>query len=590
MDAEQLKGLGNEALKRASYDEAIKYYTEAIEMAKSNSQSCHVYFSNRCAAYQQKKEYHAALEDADKCIGAKADWPKGYLRRGNTLEFLSRYAEAEAAYKQGLEVSPSDAGLQKALNKVQEDQLPGPGNSQPMGGAGAKSPLGDPKAIMEKLEADPVTRGFMADPTYMKMLQDLSQNPQNMMQYMQDPRLMKTLQVITGINMDGSPAGGDAPTAADNESMSDNPQSTAECPMKEATPSFQESKPKEEMEVEEEDETPQNIKESLEEKAKGTAAYKVKDFDTAHSHYAKAFELDSSNMVFLMNTAAVYLEQKNFSKCRETCEKAIIVGRENKGDFKMIAKALARIGTSYQKENDFENSLLWFNKSVSEFRDKKVLETIKKMEKAKKDEEKRAYWSDEEFAKSKQQGNEAFKSGKYPDAVQHYNDCIKRKNVDDKANGDDLAIIYSNRAACYTKLMEPHMAVSDCEKANKYNPNYVKAYLRKGTALEAMKKNSEAKAAFSAALGLEPNSSEAQEGIQRCIQKSYETRNDEASIKERVKNDPEVIAIMQDPSMRLILDQMQSDPNAIQEHLKNPMIAQKIQKLMDVGIIQMGHR
>jgi stress-induced-phosphoprotein 1 len=51
-------------------------------------------------------------------------------------------------------------------------------------------------------------------------------------------------------------------------------------------------------------------------------------------------------------------------------------------------------------------------------------------------------------------------------------------------------------------------------------------------------------------------------------------------------NDPEVLEILRDPAMRLILEQMQNDRQAVQDHLKNPEIRAKIQKLIECGLIQ----
>lgn len=46
--------------------------------------------------------------------------------------------------------------------------------------------------------------------------------------------------------------------------------------------------------------------------------------------------------------SAVYYEMKDYEKCIAACEKAVEVGRENRADFKLIAKALTRIGNAYK--------------------------------------------------------------------------------------------------------------------------------------------------------------------------------------------------------------------------------------------------
>jgi len=43
-------------------------------------------------------------------------------------------------------------------------------------------------------------------------------------------------------------------------------------------------------------------------------------------------------MTYYTNRAAVYFEQKRWDECLKECEQAIEVGRENKADYKFIAK------------------------------------------------------------------------------------------------------------------------------------------------------------------------------------------------------------------------------------------------------------
>ena len=108
--------------------------------------------------------------------------------------------------------------------------------------------------------------------------------------------------------------------------------------------------------------------EAQKKKQEGNAAYSKRNFPTAIECYEKAIELDPGEITYYTNLAAVYFEMKDYTKCIETCDKAIDVGREKRADFKLIAKALARKGNALRKAGNFSEAKIAFEKALTEHR------------------------------------------------------------------------------------------------------------------------------------------------------------------------------------------------------------------------------
>jgi len=257
------------------------------------------------------------------------------------------------------------------------------------------------------------------------------------------------------------------------------------------------------------------------------------------------------------------------------------VGRETRTDFKKIAKVLARVGTAYERMGNKKEAIVWYNKSLTEHRTGDILTKKQKCEKELKEQEKNAYRDDAKAMEAREKGNECFKAGNFADAVKHYTESIKR-------NPDDVKPL-SNRAACYQKLLALPQAVEDCEKVIKMDPTFIKGYTRKGDALFLMKKHEEARLAYQEALKIDSNNQNAKDGLYRCnvaISEKEANMTPEQK-RERAMKDPEIQQILKDPVMNAVLEQMQKDPGAVQEHMRNPDIAQKINKLVQAGILGM---
>ena len=99
------KDQGNNAFKAKNFNEAISFYTKAVDENPTD----HTIFGNRSAAHYSLQQWEQAIEDAQKCIDIKPDWSKGYQRKGMAMEGKGDLEEAIKLYETGIDKDPANA-------------------------------------------------------------------------------------------------------------------------------------------------------------------------------------------------------------------------------------------------------------------------------------------------------------------------------------------------------------------------------------------------------------------------------------------------------------------------------------------------
>jgi len=224
----------------------------------------------------------------------------------------------------------------------------------------------------------------------------IQQNPRLANNALQDPRMIDVLGALMGIDLQAStrPEGSDEfPSGMDQDPIPPSYSASPQAP----TPST--SKPKltpeptpaeEDVEMGDDDET-RAKKEADIAKEAGSVAYKNRNFEEAAKQFQLAWDTWPKNVAYLTNLGAVYFEQGDYDKAIETCEKAIEEGRSLRADYKLIAKAYGRIGSAYQKKNDLESAIKFYQKSLTEDRTRDILNKVRDLEKLKAEEDRKAY-------------------------------------------------------------------------------------------------------------------------------------------------------------------------------------------------------
>lgn len=444
---------------------------------------------------------------------------------------------AHDAFEKALEIDPANAQAKSGLDAVKraiDSESRGAGGSDPLGGV-----FKDPQ-LFQKLANNPKTSHLLGDASFMATLSQIQQNPSSIMQHIGDQRILQVMSVLMGLpDMSmGGPGGesGDTPmpTEAEEEMHASGARAESSSAPKEPEP--------EPMEVEPEPEDEEVVaqrkakEEADKEKALGTENYKKRQFDAAIEHYQKAWDMHK-DITYMTNLGAAKFEKGDYEGAIEACKTAIEHGREVLADFKLIAKAFGRIGSSYEKMGDLPNAIENYQRSLTEHRTPDILAKLRAAEKAKITAEKNAYMSPEEAEKARELGNQKFKEADWPAAVEAYSEMVKRAPEDPRG--------YSNRAACFIKLLEFPSAVQDCDEAIKRDPKFIRAYLRKAQAYFTMKEYNKCLDTCTEASQHDEggkNAREIEQQQQKALQAMYTSREGETEEETmaRIQKDPEV--------------------------------------------------
>jgi stress-induced-phosphoprotein 1 len=528
------------------------------------------------------------LEDATKTTEIKPDWSKGWGRKGAALHGTGDLVGAVDAFEEALKLDSNNAQAKSGLASVQRaiEAEAREDGADATGGLG--NMFNDPQLI-QKIANNPKTSKFLSDPAFMAKLQSMKNNPGGGMtqEMFSDPRFLQVMSVLLGVDMSFNPT--DDADAAAREFQKEHEEDVhmSEAP---PAPKHEETKkaPEPEQESEPEDEEAIAAKKAKAEadqlKAQGNKFYEQKQFDQAIERYTQALEIHTET-AYLSNLGAAYFEKGDYDNAIDACQRAVEHGRKVFSDFKLMAKVLGRIGSSYEKKGDLGNAIDYYQRSLTEDRDKNVLAKLRAAEKAKIVAERNAYLDPAKAEEARELGNQKFKDSDWPGAVEAYTEMIKRQP--DDARG------YSNRAACLIKLLTFPSAVTDCDEAIKRDPTFIRAYLRKAQALFAMKEYNKCLDVCTAASAQDvdgKNAREIETQSQKALEAQYSAREGETDeqAQERIQRDPDIMAILQDPVMQSILQQAKGDPAALQEHMRNPDIRGKVQKLVAAGVIRMG--
>ena len=118
---QELKKKGNMAFLQKSHQEAVMYYTMAIE-ASDHGEVDHTFFANRAAVFLEIAMFDNCISDCDKCLKIDPTFVKCYYRKAKALIESKKSKEAMEVLSKGIQLTRSN-DLQELMDKLKKDTM-----------------------------------------------------------------------------------------------------------------------------------------------------------------------------------------------------------------------------------------------------------------------------------------------------------------------------------------------------------------------------------------------------------------------------------------------------------------------------------
>mmetsp|Transcript_114813 Transcript_114813/g.161262 ORF Transcript_114813/g.161262 Transcript_114813/m.161262 type:complete len:264 (+) Transcript_114813:52-843(+) len=214
-------------------------------------------------------------------------------------------------------------------------------------------------------------------------------------------------------------------------------------------------------------------------KAEGNKFFSAQQYDKAIASYTKAIEAYPQGHVYFSNRCACYTSLNQLDKALADATRCVELAPQWAKGYYRKGHALALLH-QYEKAQEVLQQGAKVDPSNGDIKNR--LQEVNALVSA--DKKKRAkYGNLSKAMAAKEEGNEFYKLGRFPEAIDCYTKGLGHATLDE----EKIALL-NNRAACRFQERSFRQAIADCSEVLALDPNNTKALLRRGLAYENIEK------------------------------------------------------------------------------------------------------